>query len=1356
MTLAIERWVRERRQDDTLSEPTRFETYRSLQVWVLLGDPGSGKTTTFQMLADAEGGTRVSASDFLDLTPPEGYRAPLFIDGLDEAAAHEGKSPIGRIRSKLQQLGTPQFRISCREADWRGSADSHALQQLVGTTEFAELHLTPLDTAQSIAFAAYWLQCSTAAAQTFVEEAHARDLDGLLTNPQTLRMLVEAVGSSHPHVWPRSKQETYARACGKLVREQNDEHLAAQRDTFHTDAQLMHAAGYVCAVMLLSGSVGIALQRMRTPLPHVLELPALTTDTLATPGLAACREALRTSLFAADGIGKFIPVHRTVAEYLGARYLAQRIQNHLPANRVIALIQGEDGGIVSELRGLHAWLAVLANDSVRRALIDHDPLGLVLHGDVLQFRTDEKIHLLHALQQEATRYAHFRSQNWASRPFGALATPDMQSHFQAWLQSTDRSAAHQAVLDCVLDAMEHGQPMQALAPALERVVRDKTYWSGLRRSALNALCRYADGKQDWTVPLCLLEALRAGHIEDADQGLLGALLQQLYPRHIPSQNLWKYCTPRALAFGGPQWAFWHYLIPRYAPVDELPELADALLQTDLRLQSNGNDTTLSELIGSLLLALVTHFGEKTDTKRLYEWLSLAMGAYSDNNLQPAARDPLQQWFSQHPSIYKNLIEHGIGEMKKSEKPIRMWLYQIETMLCDAEPPHDAADWYGKLAAQHAGELRHILVEKAVALTEHREGANEALERAENWMLQHPDDADWVRTSLLHCPYPPDATQQEWIDKGIQRAEKKRGEKADEYAFLGQELPKLTGAEAHLGLLVHIGEIYMDFHHSANAKTPNERLRQNLYNNPHWVEMALAGLRHFLPSRTDLPAGDAIFKLHLKSQRYNTAIPCLAAMELRYADDPSSALNLDAGLLERLVAFRLTSNYGNTPPWFLALLEQQPELVASVMRHFMGMQIAAKVEHVEYLHALAHDSRYAAIAQRIAPALIDALPVKAAKTQLRTIRELITCMLGVLPFPQQQALLEKKLALPAMDVAQRVYWLTTAVQLASTDYLAQLRGYIGTNQKRAEHLCELLREQRPEREITFPLTLEANAYFVELLGARFTPADEPPSGTVNWVTLAMKNMRLVQQCLSAIASDASEASGHFLAVLAANPQLKPWTSQLQQAVYGQQLLRRKVLFKPASVQEVCHTLSNRQPANAADLHALAVDHLTQLSQEIRHGNTNDYRQYWDGEKPIVENDCRDRLLSDLKMQLQLLKVNAEPEGNYADHKRADIKVIYGAWQIPVEIKRDVHKDLWKSIHDQLIAKYSRETSSDGFGIYIVFWFGAVKVSSRDGAGPIHTPQELQQRLTATVPKALRYKITVLVVDCSQPTGKRPLQ
>lgn len=1349
MILPIARTVRRRNPDNTLSEPSGFDAYKDLRAWVLLGDPGAGKTKTFEVLATQEGGQYVRASDFLDITSPDGYGTPLFIDALDEATALEGKSPLGRIRSKLSELRIQTFRISCREADWRGTTDSSALQQLVEEGQFAELHLAPLDAEQARRFAGYWLKSNEAKAMAFVREAERRDLDGLLTNPQTLRMLIEAVGSKSDE-WPSSKKEVYQKACSKLVQEQNQVHQDTQRDTSLTDAQLLEAAAYLCAVMLLSGSSSIALGRSNATQTHTLELNMLSADKAASPpNLQACQAALRTHLFGSNGAGDFIPVHRTVAEYLGATYLAERIRAHLPANRVLALIQGEEGGVVPELRGLHAWLATASSNHVRKTLIEHDALGLVLHGDVRDFSVTEKKHILHALQREAERYVHFRSQNWASHPFGALATEDMQDTFRTWLQSSDRTPPHQAVLDCVLDAMTHGQAMPELDSNLEQLVRDKRYLPEIRRSALTVLCTHSEKSRDWAAPQRLLEAIKKQEVQDADDALLGVLLRSLYPVIITPQTIWGYYKPSFLISSSSQWEFWHNLGTRYTPRESLPSLMDALVSTDIRLQSNGDDYFLSSLIGDTLLEAITNFGEQSETSRLYAWLKLGMGVYQDNGLEEEKRQAVGRWIAERPKIYKALFEYGISSQEHSQKSEDLWLYEVKNTLCEAAPPTDAADWYLALAKDRNSKLRQLLIAEAFLLIGRREGENSQLECMEFWANAHPEDSEWIAQGWMSCPYPPDEVHQGLIRRGLERKQRDAQERSEELAFLRKELPLLTSQEPHNGLLIHLGHHYLRDTRTSSDQTPKKSLLTYLNNDPHWVDMALVGLRQYL-DKVDIPDVTRIFDSYINSRRFSIADPCLAAMHLRFSEAPTSAFDLPASLLEKLIAFFLTSHHGNTPAWFSELLQTQPDLVAPVMKQLMRMQISAKAEHVQYLHALAHDEKYKTLAQKITPELIEALPEKAGKAQLRSVRQLIVCLLRVLASPLQQSLIAQKLAISKMDVAQRVYWLCAGAQVSPELYLEMLKSYLGNNQSRAAHANALLQEQRQERYDPDLLTLDVKAFFVELLGARFTPAEESSTGEAYMVTPAMESMRFVQQLITSIGRNPSEDARLALENLELNHALSPWTVVIQHAIYEQKILRRKALFKPASVLEVCQTLANLQPANAADLHALVLDHLKQLAHEIRNGNTNDYTQYWDSDKPKIENDCRNALLSDLKKHLHPLGVNAEPEGNYADHKRADIKVLYGTYQIPIEIKRDAHKDLWKAIHEQLIAKYSRESSSDGYGIYIVFWFSHTPMPvAGDGGNRPKTPQELQQRLAATVPNTHKGKISVLVIDCAQP-------
>jgi hypothetical protein len=1142
----------------------------------------------------------------------------------------------------------------------------------------------------------------------------------------------------------------YEKASAKLVQEQNEVHLDAQRRNTIPDAQLLNAAGYLCAVMLLSGSSVIALQRQKQGAPHAMVLTTLLTSSANTPSTDACNKVLETHLFSSDGKGNFTPVHRTVAEYLGAKYLADRIRNHLPANRVLALIQGEDGGVVPELRGLHAWLAVVTDEGVRRTLIDHDALGLVLHGDVLRFSVREKVHILQALQREAQRYAHFRNQNWASRPFGALATPDMEATFQEWLQSPDRSPAHQAVLDCVLDAMEHGQTMMPLTIDLERIVGDKSCWSGLRRSALNTLCAYAEKTKDWAVPLRILRDVHQNGIEDEGNDLLGVLLHKLYPGFIAPEDLWSYYRPHSQTSINQYWMFWNDLAKDHAPRQDIPVLLDALLASELRLRSLGEEYDLPQVIGNLLIAGVTYFGKTQAVPRLYAWLTLAIGAYHDNALQRESREALARWFEANPLAYKILVEQGIAQRSTSDQPVHLWLHEIQQMLCEAPRPDDAVDWYLTLAEPRTDAFRQQLIGEAFRLAEHREGANAAIERMEQWIAEHPEDAEWILNGWLSCLYPPDEETQGWRLRSAERKQKDAQQHADELQFFRKELPKLQGNEAHQGLLIHIGQRYLQGVRNNSKSSPEEELRKLLNEDTHWVALALDGLRHCL-YREDLPDAKTILDSYLKSKYFPISHAWLAAVHLRFSESATSALDLPEPTLEKLVAFEITHPQGNPPAWFKQLLQERDHLVGEVMLRLMRMQISAKVEHVNGLYALAHDVQYIAIAQQVAPLLIAELPARVTKTQLRCVRELIACLLRTLTESEQLSLISQRLAVFNMDVAQRVYWLTAGLQVAPTHYLAPLKEYLSAKPSRANHVYELLREQRQERDHAVQLGLQAKMFLIPLLGARFTPKEEPKSGEAYWVTPTIESMRYVEQLISSMASDLSEETGAGLAQLLNLQALAPWKSRLEHALYEQQLLRRKALFRPASVTEVCHTLANLQPANAADLHALVVAQLNLLAKEIRHGNTNDYTQYWNGDKPRIENDCRDALLSDLKRLLKPLNVIAEPERTHADQKRADIEVFFGSTlHMPIEIKRDSHKDVWKAIHEQLIAKYSREQGSDGYGVYIVFWFNAGNLHvAGDGGNKPKTPQELQQRLTATVPRDLQHKITVLVIDCAKP-------
>lgn len=102
-------------------------------------------------------------------------------------------------------------------------------------------------------------------------------------------------------------------------------------------------------------------------------------------------------------------------------------------------------------------------------------------------------------------------------------------------------------------------------------------------------------------------------------------------------------------------------------------------------------------------------------------------------------------------------------------------------------------------------------------------------------------------------------------------------------------------------------------------------------------------------------------------------------------------------------------------------------------------------------------------------------------------------------------------------------------------------------------------------------------------------------------------------------------------------------------------------------------------------------------------------------------------------------------------RADIRVACGGFNVPVEIKRSCHPEWCSAVKTQLIAKYTRDPGADGYGIYLVFWFGEAEGCPpvpASGRKPM-SPDEMRQAILDTLSATERRKIHVCVIDVSEP-------
>ena len=78
-----------------------------------------------------------------------------------------------------------------------------------------------------------------------------------------------------------------------------------------------------------------------------------------------------------------------------------------------------------------------------------------------------------------------------------------------------------------------------------------------------------------------------------------------------------------------------------------------------------------------------------------------------------------------------------------------------------------------------------------------------------------------------------------------------------------------------------------------------------------------------------------------------------------------------------------------------------------------------------------------------------------------------------------------------------------------------------------------------------------------------------------------------------------------------------------------------------------------------------------------------------------------------------------------------------------------------MRDQLMAQYSRDPATDGYGIYLVLWFGEVDGHRTppppSGVRP-DSPEALKARLEGALTPEEARKISVCVIDVSAPAAK----
>lgn len=446
---------------------------------VVLGEPGMGKSALMRELARRLGVELVTAVRFINAKRPARLvpaGKPVLIDGLDEAMSRREGDAVDAIVAQLEEADLPPFILSCRSREWQTRGES-SLLQLYGTDPKI-LTLEPFDRVEASTYLVA-LHPSVNADQV-LDHLATHSLDDLYRNPLTLG-LMGRVAESDANL-PETRAVLFERACELVWPERDLDRQDTGLAQLTKDAAL-NAAGAVSAGLLFSGSEAVSAAGAG----HAQQDDLRLADLEKLPAAEAARAIFSSKLFLSVGPLRATPIHRVIAEYLGAQWLAQQATAPRVQRRLLRQLHGS-GGVPASLRGLHAWLAY-HSPAMAEQVIAADPYGVLRYGETAALTPHQADCLFDALRLLAADDPYFRAADWDIKTAAGLMIPSLRPKIEAIIISAEGSAHLRFLL---IEGLQGTSLAAELAHKLEAIVRSPERFHHERYYAAVALLPHRD------------------------------------------------------------------------------------------------------------------------------------------------------------------------------------------------------------------------------------------------------------------------------------------------------------------------------------------------------------------------------------------------------------------------------------------------------------------------------------------------------------------------------------------------------------------------------------------------------------------------------------------------------------------------------------------------------------------------------------------------------------------------------------------------------------------------------------------------------------------------------------------------
>lgn len=1321
-----------------------FSAYISYPNIVLLGDPGAGKTHLLTEFAKLQGGEFHLARSFLNRSAEAlGTQKAIFIDALDERRSARGDSnATDEIVKKLFLVNPKQVRLSCRAADWLGETDLAAFRDYFdGTGGHVVLNLQPLSRVEQITVLT---ESGIEDTESFLADAEAAGpwLSALLGNPQNLKMLADVV---RKHGWPSTRSELFQQTVDILLSEKNKAVVQKPSYRYSVD-ELLDIAGELCAVRLISDIQAISLNEDDA----AEDIPSYRT--ISEGRDSKLMAALGRRLFVTGAVPEAVDyAHRVIAEYIAASWLSLKIRAGLPIGRIRALI-GVEGHPATELRGLHAWLAIRLPEHAE-LLINADPFGVLTYADARALTPTNRKHLLRALAKLADIDPWFRDGHWASSSLAGLAGTDMIEDFRSILSSATPNFSLRML---VLDALSIGQPAPELTSELLSLVLNTGASYAERSSSVDALLHVGDEGM-----LLLAKSYQSLGATAEDIRLKSKLFKCLGGKQLRSVVLSQlFCEVCSAKVRVPFGSF-------YGVSDSVPDNDVGLTLDELAVCLRDLvDTSVREDVYSVegefdrLLFRAIAIENKLEGNRLLNWLTCrrqVANLFGDGT----ARE-VQEQLAAHPETAVRGMYAAIQAMNIDES---VWLaiHNLQSIgligFADTSFLRCLVDSIEN-EGTNARKLYLYHLALSVAIFQIGPAARKTFE----YLFELGEGLPLFEELRQSC-----CVQEipDWRLKNAERDREHERKTADDRAKNRSEFATYAASirnGAHPAWLGWIARVYFAIFSDVNKNaTPFERLTTEL--GASYAEIALEGMVALVRKEEITPMSE-ILQMHGENKHYAWWYAIFAGLDL-YLKQGGQISDLSDEYLKSTLAidsFCATFVHsGNTSTqhihsWKILTLETRPELVLAVYQQLARYDLARSAQSVHGLHDLMHQDQLRPFRAEAAMALLTEFP-SAPDHTLRQLMQVAMTDCDVSLF-----------AALARDVVEKglsnddalALWLAAGYLTSPSDFISYcntldssklipmvwaLRDLSGHSRRGNRHAPVTSSEQL-EQILRWTIT-------------RFPRASHPDGGwsgdTNNWDATDFA-LRLI----ALLSSDPSIAAALSLQRLVVEPFAAAYVDDIRHAMAQQRVRKIDAEYRQPSVRQVVKTLANSSPSSIADLHALLIDHLEGLRPYIASANVDVYKRFWNEDRygkvttPKNEESCRDYLIELLRANTLPQKISLEPEGHMASDKRADIVAFMPSIKLVLELKRNYHPMVWSAVQEQLERFYTRDPEAKGYGIYVILWFGS-RVAS---AGPLpphphsrpKSASEMQNLLIELIPVERRYKIGVVVLDVS---GEIPL-